>query len=124
MKVAKNVKQAIHRLIDRRGHVAESAKAADNAFRRLAEISKQVRLLQRKTLVLKLQLSKMEIARDVTVSNTDGRLREVRDLVVRVHKVWDDLDSLKRLELANCNLEDTTRKVADAQGPIVGLGTA
>lgn len=69
------------------------------------------------------QLSKIEKACDMAVLGFDGRLREVRDLEARVRMLCGELDSLKRHNSTSCDLEVSTRIIADAQGNITNLIT-
>lgn len=57
------------------------------------------------------------------VSRFDDWLREERALEARVHKLCDKLNLLKRRESTNCDLEVTTRKVADTQGDTTNMVT-
>lgn len=53
-------------------------------------------MLEGEALLLKSQLTKVEKAREVAVSNSDGRVRKVRALEARVRLLCDEPNLLKR----------------------------
>lgn len=55
-------------------------------------------------------------ARDSAFAEWNNRQRKVRAFETRVRLPGKELDSLKRCESTNCDVEVMTCKVADAQG--------
>lgn len=74
------------------------------------QMSERVRLLKEEAHLLNSQLSKPKKAPDAAVSSSDGQMIEVRALELRERMLCDELDSPKRLESTNCDLEVNTRK--------------
>lgn len=95
--------------------VVESAKAAVDALRSLAETLRRVRLFEKDAHVLKLQLSKMKKASDAEAANPEGLLKKGRAVEARVRLLCDKRDLSKRRLSRNCNLEVFTCEVADTQ---------
>lgn len=63
----------------------------------------------------------MAKARDSAIANLNSRRREVEALKARVRMRGDEIDSLKRSESTNCNMEVTTRKVVNTQADVTNL---
>lgn len=100
---------------------AESERTTSDALRQLAGTPKRVRVLEGKAFLLKPQLSKIEKARDVAILVFDDRLEDGKAPEARVCMLCGKLDSPKRRNATNCDLEFTICKVADAQGDITDL---
>lgn len=98
MEVEKDEKLAADRSIDMQKQVAKSEKGTDDALRQSGNIPKRVGLQERKALVLKAQLSKIETARNAAVFGFEGWSREIRALEARVRTLCNEADLLKRLE--------------------------
>lgn len=78
-------------------------------------------LLEEEAQVLKSQPSKMVEARDPVAVNLSSRQIEVETLGACVRLLSDELDSLKRHEFTDCNIEVMPLKLADDRGEITSL---
>lgn len=108
-------------LTDLQKQLSESKTATNDALRRLNEMSKRAGMLEEEAVVLILQLSKTEKARDAAMSSSEDRTRDVKAVEARVRMSSDKLVSLNRRESTNCDLKVIIRKVADAQGGVTNL---
>lgn len=99
-------------------HMTRSTKIAEDAQQQLTDSSRRVESLEKEAQGLKPQLREMIKARISAFAKSNNRQRKLKALKERVHLLGDELDSLKRRESTNRDLEVTTRKVADAQSDI------
>lgn len=122
-KVKRSTKRATEKRADVELHVARSTESAENTLRQLNDSSRRVKLLKEEGLSLNSQLGEIVKARDSAVAKSGSRQKEVKALEARVRMLGGEMDSLKRRESANSDLEVMTRKIVNAQGDITNVVT-